>query len=235
VLLWASGIGLISGIFRLGVAVSDDPAGPFKPDDDYIPGSFSIDPATFVDDDGSAYIYFGGIWGGQLQCYADAEGKTFDPSQDGPHEPSGPGVKALSARVAKLTPDMHLFDGPVRELEIVDDEGKPLQADDHDRRFFEASWMHKYNGKYYFSYSTGDTHFIVYGTSDSPYGPFTYQGRILNPVVGWTTHHSIVEHEGKWFLFYHDCELSKGVDHLRSVKVREIQYDSEGRIQTETP
>jgi len=120
-------------------------------------------------------------------------------------------------------------------VQIVDEEGKPIQAHDHDRRFFEASWMHKYNGKYYFSYSTGDTHFIAYGIGDSPYGPFTYQGRILNPVVGWTTHHSIVEHEGKWFLFYHDCELSKGVDHLRSVKVREIHYDSEGRIQTETP
>ena len=29
--------------------------------------SYSIDPAVYVDDDGSAYIYYGGIWGGQLQ------------------------------------------------------------------------------------------------------------------------------------------------------------------------
>ncbi len=173
--------------------------------------------------------------GGQLQCYSKPEGGAFDASMDGPHEPSGKGVPALKPRVAQLTADMHTFDGPVRELEIVDEKGEPLQADDHDRRFFEASWMHKYNGTYYFSYSTGDSHYIVYATSKSPLGPFTYQGRILEPVVGWTTHHSIVEHEGKWWLFYHDCELSNGVDHLRSAKAREIHYDAEGKIKTETP
>jgi hypothetical protein len=51
--------------------------------------------------------------------------------------------------------------------------GKPLLAGDNNRRFFEASWMHKYKDKYYFSYSTGDTHFICYATGDNPYGPFT--------------------------------------------------------------
>lgn len=48
------------GIFRIGVAESEKPEGPFKPDPDYIPGSYSIDPACFVDDDGQAYLYFGG-------------------------------------------------------------------------------------------------------------------------------------------------------------------------------
>lgn len=56
--------------------------------------------------------------------------------------------------------------------------------------------MHKYNGKYYFSYSTGDTHRLCYAIGDNPYGPFTYQGVILTPVVGWTTHHAIVEYKG---------------------------------------
>jgi hypothetical protein len=87
--------------------------------------------------------------------------------------------------------------------------------------------MHKYNGKYYFSYSTGDTHFICYAIGDNPYGPFTYQGRILNPVIGWTSHHSICEVEGKWYLFYHDSSLSKGVTHLRSIKVTEITYNDQ--------
>ena len=71
------------------------------------------------------------------------------------------------------------FDGPVKDIVIVDENGKPLSAGDHNRRFFEASWMHKYNGKYYFSYSTGDTHYICYAIGDNPYGPFTYQGIIL--------------------------------------------------------
>lgn len=217
------------GIFRLGVAVSDKPSGPFVPDPEPIPGSFSIDPASFVDDDGQAYIYFGGLWGGQLQCWTTPG--SFDASKSGPQEPSGPNVPALLPRVAKLSEDMHRFsDEGVRQIEIRDHRGQLILADDHDRRFFEAPWMHKYNGKYYFSYSTGDTHYIVYAIGDSPYGPFTYAGRILEPVVGWTTHHSIVEFQGKWFLFYHDCELSKGVDHLRSVRMREIVYDEHGRI-----
>ena len=223
------------GVFQVGVAISDKPEGPFKPEAEPIPNSFSIDPASFVDDDGSAYLYFGGIWGGQLQCYSSPDGGKFDASQDGPHEPSGPGVKALCPRVGKLSKDMLTFSEPVRELVILDEKGDQLLADDHDRRFFEAAWMHKYNGKYYFSYSTGDTHFIAYAIGDSPFGPFTYQGKILEPVVGWTTHHSIVEHEGRWWLFHHDCTLSKGVDHLRSVKVKEIHYDDHGKIKTITP
>ena len=60
--------------------------------------------------------------------------------------------------------------------------------------------MHKVGDTYYFSYSTGDTHFIVYATGKSPYGPFTYRGKILEPVLGWTNHHSIVEFKGKWYL-----------------------------------
>ena len=95
--------------------------------------------------------------------------------------------------------------------------------------------MHKYNGKYYFSYSTGDTHFICYAIGESPYGPFTYKGKILNPVVGWTSHHSICEFKDKWYLFYHDSSLSKGVTHLRSIKIAEIQYDEDGLIRTLDP
>ena len=44
------------GVFRIGVAVSDDPAGPFTPEADCIPGSYSIDPAVFGDDDGRFYM-----------------------------------------------------------------------------------------------------------------------------------------------------------------------------------
>ena len=122
-----------------------------------------------------------------------------------------------------------------KEIEILDENGNLLLAGDNDRRFFEAAWLHKYNGKYYFSYSTGDTHFICYAVGDSPYGPFTYGGRILNPVVGWTSHHSVCEVEGKWYLFYHDSSLSKGITHLRSVKVAEITHNKDGSIQALNP
>ncbi|KAK2759963.1 hypothetical protein FQN54_002699 [Arachnomyces sp. PD_36] len=219
-------------IFRIGVAVSDSPHGPFKAEPTPIPGSYSIDPATFVDDDGQAYLYFGGLWGGQLQCWNDCKATVFDASKGGPQEPSGEGAQALFPRVGRLSDDMLTFDSEgVKDLQLLDPSTNgPIAADDHAKRFFEAAWMHKHNGTYYFSYSTGDTHFLAYATGSSPLGPFTYQGVILEPVLGWTTHHSIAEFQGKWYLFYHDCSLSKGVDHLRSVKMREIYHDAEGKI-----
>ena len=211
------------GIFQIGVAVGDRPEGPFKPEPDAIKGSYSIDPAVFKEEDGSHYMYFGGIWGGQLQKYRN---NTYNAASEEPadNEP------ALGPRIAKLTADMKQFAETPREVLILDEAGKPLRSSDHDRRFFEASWVHKYNGKYYFSYSTGNTHFLCYAMGDNPYGPFTYQSQILSPVIGWTTHHSICEFKGKWYLFYHDSILSGGVTHLRSVKVTEIQYDATGRI-----
>jgi hypothetical protein len=66
-------------------------------------------------------------------------------------------------------------------------------------------------------------------------GPFTYRGRILEPVIGWTTHHSIIEFKGKWYLFYHDSSLSGGIDHRRSMKFTEIKYNEDGEVQTIFP
>jgi hypothetical protein len=216
------------GIFRIGVAESASPSGPFEARPEPIPGSFSIDPCSFVDDDGVAYLYFGGIWGGQLERWQsgryDANPKKL--AADAP---------ALSPRVARLDRDMAVFEGPVQEVIIQDESGIPLRASDTDRRFFEASWMHKYQGTYYFSYSTGDTHFLAYATGSSPLGPFTYRGHILEPVVGWTTHHSIVEFQGRWYLFYHDSTLSGGVTHKRCVKVVELEYEADGSIRTIQP
>lgn len=221
------------GIFRIGVAISDDPVGPFIPQREAIKGSFSIDPAVFKDDDGNYYMYFGGIWGGQLQRWRTG---NFKAEGEGPlaHLP-GNDEPALCAKVVRLTDDLLEFAGKPKDLMIVDENGDPLLAGDTDRRFFEASWMHKYNGKYYFSYSTGDTHFLCYAIGDNPYGPFTYAGRILEPVVGWTSHHSICEFDGKWYLFYHDSSLSAGITHLRCIKVTEMEYDTNGYIKTIRP
>jgi hypothetical protein len=222
------------GIFRIGVAESENPEGPFTAEPEPIPGSYSIDPASFVDNDGQAYLYFGGIWGGQLQCWTSGVFDAAKYSVNGSKEPVGADVPALQPRVAKLSADMKSFASPVQELAILDAEGgQALRADDHARRFFEAAWMHKYRGAYYFSYSTGDTHFLCYATSASPLGPFVYRGRILEPVTGWTTHHSIVEVGGRWWLFFHDASLSGGRNHLRCVKVREIFYGADGEIRLE--
>lgn len=213
-------------IFHIGVATSNKPEGPFKAEPKPIENSFSIDPAVFRDDDGSFYMYFGGIWGGQLQKWVTNKYDSSAPLRK-------PEEKAILPRIAKLNADMKSFSEFPKEIQIVDENGKPFFEKNNDKRFFEASWMHKYNGKYYFSYSTGDTHNICYAIGDSPYGPFTYKGIVLNPVEGWTSHHSIVTINGKWYLFYHDTQLS-GKTHLRNVKVTELHYNPDGTIQTIT-
>lgn len=218
------------GIFRIGVATSSRPEGPFEAEPEPIEGSYSMDPAVFTDEDGQSYMYFGGIWGGQLQCWATGE---YDPncSRTDLEQDDQP---ALMPRVAKLTDDMLQFAEPPREAVLLDEQGQPILGGDHDRRFFEAAWMHRYDGRYYLSYSTGDTHYIVYAIGDSPYGPFTYQGRILEPVQGWTNHHSIVEVDGTWYIFYHDTQISNRT-HLRNVKVAELRHNPDGSIETIDP
>ena len=222
------------GIFRIGVAISDSPTGPFKAEPKAIKGSFSIDPAVFKDDDGAYYMYFGGLWGGQLQRWRTGVFNADQPESPTAFLPADY-EPALLPLVAKMTDDLLEFDETPKALEILDKNGNLLLSGDNERRFFEAAWLHKHNGKYYFSYSTGDTHFICYAIGDSPYGPFTYTGRILNPVVGWTSHHSVCEIEGKTYLFYHDSSLSKGVTHLRSIKLAEIEYREDGSIVTLDP
>ncbi|HTG65602.1 MAG TPA: family 43 glycosylhydrolase, partial [Flavobacterium sp.] len=91
-----------NGIFQIGVAISDSPIGPFLPEPEAINRSYSIDPAVFEDEDGKYYMYFGGIWGGQLQKYRNnkyAE-ENEEPSAD---------ETALGPIVALLTDDMKEF------------------------------------------------------------------------------------------------------------------------------
>ncbi len=212
-------------IFRIGVAVAFNPTGPFKAQAEPIKGSYSIDPAVFKDLDDAYYMYFGGISGGQLQRWANG---LYTPEDNNPEDEA----PALSPKIAKLSDDMLSFAEPPKDVLLLDEYGVPLKAGDNERRFFEAAWMHYYNNTYYFSYSTGNTHNIAYATGDNPYGPFTYQGVILKPVLGWTNHHSIVEKNGKWWLFYHDSYLSGGQTHLRNIKVTELFHNEDGSIRT---
>jgi beta-xylosidase len=218
----------MEGIFKIGVATSDKPSGPFTAEPEPIPGTFSMDPAVFQE--GSDYfLIWGGIWGGQLQWYEDQKLVSGRDGQlTGLPEPEEP---ALAPYMAKLGGDMKSLSEKPKEIQILDEAGNPIKAGDNNRRFFEAAWMHKLGSTYYLSYSTGDTHYIAYATGDNPYGPFTYRGNVLNPVEGWTNHHSIVQFEGKWYLFYHDTQLS-GDTPLRNIKMAELTHNPDGTIQT---
>lgn len=209
-------------IFRLGVAVADRPEGPFIPQPDPIRGSYSIDPCLFKDDDSEVYCCFGGIWGGQLQMYAG------NSRLEETHLPKGT-EPAIRPRIARMADDMLQFAELPREIEILDAAGQPMMAEDP-HHFFEASWMFKLGGKYIFSWSTGDTHLICYAVGHSPYGPFRFKGEMLQPVVGWTSHHSVCRVGEEWYLFHHDSVPSGGRTWLRSLKVKPLEFDADRNL-----
>ena len=214
-------------IFRIGVASADTPSGPFVPEAEPIKDAYSIDPSVFQDDDGSYYLYVGGIMGGQLQRWQTGSYIEED-KYPADNEP------VYMPKIAKLNADMKSLAQPLQDVVIQDEFGKPIVQGDFDRKFFEAAWVHKIKDTYYLSYSTGHSRFIQYGTSKSPYGPFTWKGKVLEPVLGWTNHHSIAEFKGKWYLFFHDSSLSDGKTHLRNVKMVELIHNEDGTIQTVT-
>ncbi|SHK80422.1 carbohydrate-binding protein [Fibrobacter sp. UWEL] len=125
------------------------------------------------------------------------------------------------------------------------------------RKMLEASYIHKHNKKYYFSYSTGwqqGAPTIDYGIGDSPMGPFTWKGTILGDpsmngrsINGNNNHHGIAEFKGHSYVVYHDRRIAKGHDGLeiipaddgqpkpnegyhRSVSVDEMFYNADGTI-----
>lgn len=144
----------------------------------------------------------------------------------------------LDVNVVELNEDMISYKEPVHILEGAKD-------------FFEAIWVHKYNGTYYLSYSTwGEKGVtgpqIVYATSKNVLGPYEYQGVILDEVNSGTNHHSIVEYKGEWYLFYHNSDLfleqteadspdMRYRPFRRSICVDQLQYDEDGTIQKVIP
>ena len=137
------------GVFRIGVATSKSPTGPFKARPEPIQNSFSIDPAVFKDDDGEYYMYFGGLWGGQLQRWREGVFNNNQPDSPIAHIPKD-NEPALLPFVAKMTDDLFEFAEAPKEIKILDEYGELILAGDNNRRFFEAAWLHKHQEKYYF-------------------------------------------------------------------------------------
>lgn len=48
-------------IFRIGVAINDTPEAPYKALPEPMKGSFSLNHSFFVDDDGTQYLFWGGL------------------------------------------------------------------------------------------------------------------------------------------------------------------------------
>ena len=105
---------------------------------------------------------------------------------------------------------------------------------------FEAPFVFKHNGIYYFTYSSGschtDTYRVQYATSTvGPMGPFEYKGAILttneDETVHGPGHHSILEQDGHFYIVYHRHNNPKSVHGFnRQVCIDELKFDAEGNI-----
>ncbi|MDD6357579.1 MAG: carbohydrate-binding protein, partial [Bacteroidales bacterium] len=99
--------------------------------------------------------------------------------------------------------------------------------------FHEGTWVFKRNGVYYLMHADNhgdDGNQLKYATSNSPLGPWTPQGVILYATGCDTSHGSIVEYKGQWYLFYHTSNAS-GEYNLRSVCVDPLYFNADGTIQ----
>ena len=216
----------------IGVLEADTPLGPWK---DPIgkalltgktPGCEGVvwcfDPAVLVDDDGSAYIYFGG------------------------GVPDGQQNNPKTARVAKLGEDMISIDGEAKEIDapcMFEDSGIFKYGDKYYYSYcsnFISPHKDKKDG--YPGYGT-----ICYMVSDNPMGPFKYAGEVFeNPQkwfgVGGNNHHATFVYEGKSYFIYHAQTLSKAQEEAqglapgtltkgyRSTHIDPIELNSDGTI-----
>jgi arabinoxylan arabinofuranohydrolase len=120
-------------------------------------------------------------------------------------------------KYARLKKNMTELDGPIMNI-------KP-------DNFVEAPYVHKHGKTYYLSFSRNWPEETVYMTSDSPLGPWTHRGLIMEKNEGVKTiHQAIIDFNGKSYIFYHNSKLPTGGEFRRSVAVEELHYNSDGSI-----
>ena len=97
--------------------------------------------------------------------------------------------------------------------------------------FFEACSPRKINGTYYLIYSPQRGSCLDYATSDSPTGPFTYRGTIIDNGIdfpGGNDHGSVCCINGQWYIFYH--RMTNGTIMSRRGCVERIEILPDGTI-----
>ena len=197
-----------NGGTNIGVAVADDPGGPFVDAlgepliDRHTPGvedvDWIFDPACFVDEDGQAYLYFGG-----------GEPDTGD-----------------NARVIRLGDDM---------VSLADEAATPIPAPDFFEASFMHRHGDSYYFSYSTTFAHHSAT-IDYLVSDDPMTGFTYAGTLLpNPAQNFNqnNHHSVVEYEGSSYVFFHNRALSRREgysNYQRSVMLTHLEYAADGTL-----
>lgn len=107
------------------------------------------------------------------------------------------------------------------------------------KRYVEGPFMLKRNGKYYFMWSeggwTGPNYCVAYAISDSPFGPFERQGKILERdenVARGAGHHSVIQIPGKdeYYIVYHRRPLSETDGNSRETCIDKLEFNADGTI-----
>ena len=193
------------GCTGIGVAVADNPAGPYvdpikKP---LVKGWFKIDPTVFIDDNDQAYLFYGNnmLWQAKLS-------KSM--------------TSLASGEIEVKTKDETAF-GPYKGY---NDDGTPKT------NFEEASWIYKRGGKYYLEYAAGGVpEHWAYSTADKITGPWTYQGKIMGEADNsFTIHGGSVEYKGHYYLFYHNGKLPNGGGYKRASCIEEYTPNEDGTL-----
>lgn len=188
---------------KIGVAVSDSPTGPFV---DKI-NTPLIDNAGRVEEIGA---------------------EPIDPAILIDNGNAYMYFGCREARVVKLKQNMMELDGEVKKLEILNNEN---HQQNYGGFYGEAPWVFKRKGVIYLIYSNGwgKESTLVYAMGKSPMGPFEYVGEVMDVVSSSTSHGSIVEFKEKWYIFYHNKDLSKS-NFRRSICFDEITFDEDDKI-----
>ena len=231
----------------ISVAVSDTPAGKYEylghvqnPDGSLMMRYVCFDPAV-LNDNGVIRLYYGTQYGFEedhpgeewvLKTEMDMFGRTKEEILSYPDSINGP-VTAV------LEDDMLTVKEPAKH--IIPYKVRGTSFEEHP--FFEASSMRKVGEKYYFVYSSWQNHELCYATSDFPDRDFTFGGTIVsNGDVGiggrkiddklnmtGTTHGSIIEVKGQWYVFYH--RLTHKSDYSRQACAEKIRIAPDGSIE----
>jgi hypothetical protein len=193
------------GYPAIGVAVADNPAGPYvdKIKKPIVKGWGKIDPTVMIDDNGQAYLFYGNnaLWYAKLT-------KSMMSITGGEKEVNTKSEEAF---------------GPYKGY---NDDGSPKT------NFEEASWIYKRDGKYYLEYAAGGVpEHWAYSTADNITGPWTYQGKVLGQADGsFTIHGGSVEYKGHHYIFYHNGKLPNGGGYKRATCVEEFTRNEDGSI-----
>ena len=209
--------------------------------------SYSMWAPDCIKRDGTYYFFFPANGKGGFRGFA--VGIATAPTPHGPFTPRTEPIKGLMGIDPCILQDddgkMYIYWGMngIAGAELNDSMtalvGKSVKLDGDlpAKGLKEGPFVFKRNGIYYltFPWARDVQEALVYCTSDNPLGPFKYQGVIMEETGCWTNHHSLVEYNGQWYLFYHRNDLSPEFDKNRSVCADSIFFNEDGTIQQVTP